>query len=90
MVGFYTAFFPYSTTPSTISDTALSSILYTSSETTNFAIAGVIPNNINGERLFLQQITHMASRVWLWKYGRFNMYYLLTRPFAEVGFSHAL
>lgn len=59
-----------------------------STDLTNLAVIGVIPANINGDRLVVQQITCIASQSWLYKYGRFSSYFLIPRPYAMVsGFS---
>lgn len=44
----------------------------------------MIPPNINGERLVMQQITCMASQMWLYGNGRFSSYFLLPKTFADV------
>ncbi|KAK9898711.1 S-adenosyl-L-methionine-dependent methyltransferase [Cystobasidium minutum MCA 4210] len=51
-------------------------------DTTNLALMGVIPANINGDRLVIQQISCIASKSWLYTYGRFNSYFLIPRPHA--------
>lgn len=56
-------------------------------EPTNLALMGVIPANINGDRLVVQQISCIASKSWLYTYGRFTSYYLLPRPYALVSTS---
>lgn len=47
-------------------------------------ITGMIPDSMNGERLLFQQLSCVPDQIWLYDYGRFPSYFLVTGNYAKV------
>lgn len=53
-----------------------------------FFLAAQLPNTRHGEQLFVQFLSTSAGRMWLWKYGRFEMGFLGSDTFFSVRNCH--
>lgn len=48
------------------------------------ALVGCIPDNMSAERMVFQQLTCIPERMWLYEYGRFSSYLLVSDNLAKV------
>lgn len=48
------------------------------------ALVGCIPDNIIAERMVFQQLTCIPEQMWLYEYGRFSSYLMVSDNLAKV------